>query len=236
MSDLQAACEELEQNGYCVLKSILDVADASRLDSEARALMKEGRTGYVNLEGALSQMPALAPICEDPIVLGLARHFFGEPFYLANNVCMKWCQPGAVAGGWHADWPLGDMPQPYPAWPVLLQTMWMLTDFTAANGATCVVPGSHRSGRPPQAEEDMAVQVPVEGKAGSVLVWLGALWHRSGANTTADQHRMGANVAYIPRYIHRPSAGWPLLNRAAFDECTPALQQLLERSVEGVGE
>ena len=114
--------------------------------------------------------------------------------------------------------------------------MWMLTDFTAANGATCVVPGSHRSGRPPQAEGDMAGQVPIEGNAGSVLVWLGALWHRSGANTTANQQRMGANVAYIPRYIHRPSAGWPLLSRAAFAECTPALQQLLERSVEGVGE
>lgn len=42
MSDLQTACEQLEQNGYCVLEGILDMADASRLDMEARVLMKEG--------------------------------------------------------------------------------------------------------------------------------------------------------------------------------------------------
>jgi hypothetical protein len=43
---------------------------------------------------------------------------------------------------------------------------------------------------------------------------------------------MGANIAYMPRYIHRPPNGWPLVGRAYFAEFSPVLQQLLERSVE----
>jgi hypothetical protein len=79
MMDLNTACEALEQNGYCVLEGMLDAAAAARLDKQARALMHQGQ-GYINLEGALTQLPALAPLCEDPRVLALGRHFFGEPF------------------------------------------------------------------------------------------------------------------------------------------------------------
>ena len=225
-----AACEILERDGYCVLEDVLDGATATRTDHAARNFMQDGR-GYINLEGALLILAELAPLCEAPVVLNICTHFLGDPHYLVNNVCMKWCQPDTAMGTWHADWPLGDVAQPYPAWPMLLQTMWMLTDFTEANGATWVVPGSHRNGCPPTGE-NMVGAVPVEGKAGALLVWLGALWHRSGANTTVDRHRMGANIAYIPRYIHRPADMWPLVPRVQFNTFSPVLQQLLERSVE----
>ena len=231
MLDLPSVCTALEQYGYCIIEDVLDATVAAKIDVQARRFM-QGGYGYANLEGALTCLPALAPLCEEPIVLAIGQHFFGEPFYLANNVCMKWCPPGTERGKWHVDWPLGHMPQPYPAWPVLLQTMWMLTDFTDSNGATWVVPGSHRQGRPPKGEEATANRLVIEGKAGSLLVWLGGLWHCSGVNTTSDQHRMGANIAYIPRYIHRPPDTWPLVQRVEFAKFSPVLQQLLERSVE----
>ena len=45
-------------------------------------------------------------------------------------------------------------------------------------------------------------------------------------------HRMGANVAYIPSFVHLPPAGWLLVQRQQFDRFPARLQELLERSVE----
>ncbi len=225
----EAACRQLETQGYTVLEGLLDEEEAALLEARARGLMAD-RSGYVKLEGALNQIPDLAPLCIHPAVLRLARRFLGEPFYLVNNVCLMWCQPSAPGGRLHADWPLGDVPQPYPPWPMLLQTMWMLTDFTAENGATRLVPGTHLSGKPPATPED-AGEVPALGRRGSVLIWLGGVWHRNGANISAHQHRMGANAAYIPRFVHRPEL-WPRVRREIYREFPEQLKCLLERSVE----
>ena len=86
-------------------------------------------------------------------------------------------------------------------WPMLLQTMWMLTEFSEENGATCVVPQSHLWGKSPSSREPDRREVAALGQPGDLLVWHGALWHRSGANTTTNLHRMGANIAYIPQYV-----------------------------------
>ena len=229
MAAEETACRQLETQGYTVLEGLLEEGEAARLDAQARALMAD-KSGYAKLEGALNAIPALAPLCMHPAVLRLAERFLGAPFYLVNNVCMMWCQPGAPGGRLHADWPLGDVPQPYPSWPMLLQTMWMLTDFTAENGATRLVPGTHLGGHPPSTPE-AEVEVPALGRRGSVLIWNGGVWHRNGANTSADQHRMGANAAYIPRFVHRPEL-WPRVRRAIYRDLPTPLQQLLERSVE----
>ena len=223
-------CKEIAERGYCVVEDLLDPHQAAQLDTLARRLM-DPQAGYVNLEGALLHIPELAALCTHPLIMEVSAHFLGAPFYLANNVCMKWCQPGTVAGRWHADWPLSQVPQPYPSWPLLLQTMWMLTDFSDTNGATQAVPGSHKWGRPADADK-IRDEVTLQGRSGDLLLWHGALWHRSGANTSTDQQRMGANIAYIPQYIHRPPHQWPLVPRKQYDRFSAELQQLLERSVE----
>lgn len=221
---------QLETDGYCVVADALEAGAARKLESAARCRMSpEG--GYVKLEGALNYVPDLADLCIHPEILQIAETVLGIPYYLANNVAFMWCQPGSSAGGIHADWPLSGVPEPYPPWPMLLQTMWMLSDFTEENGATRVVPGSHLSGRAPR-EGDESDEVIVTGESGSVLIWHGALWHRNGPNTSPTQHRMGANIAYIPAFIHRPPDAWPLINRPLFDTLPQKLQSLLSRSVD----
>ncbi|MEE2709447.1 MAG: phytanoyl-CoA dioxygenase family protein [Gemmatimonadota bacterium] len=118
-----------------------------------------------------------------------------------------------------------------PTLAMLLQTMWMLPDFTEDNGATRMVPGSHLSGRMPR-KGDESEEIIITSSKGSVLIWHGATWHRTGPNTSSDRHRMGANVAYIPSFIHRPLDGWPLVKRSAYEKLSGDLQGLLERSVE----
>ena len=57
------------------------------------------------------------------------------------------------------------------------------------------------------------------------------LWHRSGANTSVDQHRMMANIFMIAGSIHRPPATWPLVRREVFETFPAQLQELCARSM-----
>lgn len=68
---------------------------------------------------------------------------------------------------------------------VVCNAMWMLDEFTSENGATVVVPGSHLSGRQPDAaiDED-ANWIPAVGPAGSVAIFEGRTWHSTGVNRT----------------------------------------------------
>jgi len=87
------------------------------------------------------------------------------------------------------------LPRPCPE--LVLSLMWAVTDFTAANGGTLLVPGSHRWPPERRPEEDEIVAAEME--AGSVLVWRSAMLHGAGANVS-DQWRYGVIVTY--------SLGW----------------------------
>ena len=63
--------------------------------------------------------------------------------------------------------------------------MWTIDDFTAENGATIVVPGSHLFGREPDQELDAeAGWSPAVAPAGSFIVLDGRVWHSTGENRT----------------------------------------------------
>ena len=65
--------------------------------------------------------------------------------------------------------------------PMVVNAMWMLSDFTAENGATRLMPGSHLSGMQPDPGQTYATAT-VEAPAGSVLIWEGRTWHAAGLN------------------------------------------------------
>ncbi len=73
---------------------------------------------------------------------------------------------------------------------VVSNIIFMLDDFTAENGATHVVPGSHRKGRHPDAEVDADVEsVQACAPAGTALITDGRVWHGTGANmSTHPRH------------------------------------------------
>ena len=79
--------------------------------------------------------------------------------------------------------------------------MWALTDFTEANGATHIIPGSHLSDHNPDyghPYDSIAAEMP----KGSVLVWHGSLWHGGGANTTGER-RVGIAMNYCAGFVRQ---------------------------------
>jgi ectoine hydroxylase-related dioxygenase (phytanoyl-CoA dioxygenase family) len=99
----------------------------------------------------------------------------------------------------HADDQL--IPVAKPHVPLVCNTMWALTDFTEANGATRVVPGSHLADHSPEygrEYESVAAEMP----KGSVLIWHGSLWHGGGANRSGEP-RLGVAMNYCAGFIRQ---------------------------------
>ena len=104
--------------------------------------------------------------------------------------------PHTNSGGWHIDSPISFVPEPLPNFTLAVQTVWMLDDFTADNGATHVVSDSHLTlKRPPKGRDPMATEVVLEAPAGSLAIWLSQTWHRHGSNVT-DHARTGLIAQY----------------------------------------
>ena len=106
--------------------------------------------------------------------------------------------PGEIAQPIHAD----DMviPLEKPHIPIVCNSMWALTDFTEANGATRLVPRSHLG---PNPEYGATYEtIPAEMPKGSVLVWDGSLWHGGGANATSVR-RTGIAMNYCAGFIRQ---------------------------------
>ena len=111
--------------------------------------------------------------------------------------------------------------------PVVVNAMWMLSDYTEENGATRLVPQSHLSGQQPvQSVPHQCPSVPAEGKAGTVVLWEGRTWHAAGANDS-DEPRYGVTSYYSgPQF--RSLSNWTLgTKQTVLQQASPELLQLL---------
>jgi ectoine hydroxylase-related dioxygenase (phytanoyl-CoA dioxygenase family) len=129
-----------------------------------------------------------------PLVLGtVARvlgHATGHQLHLTQLISIG---PGEPMQQIHRDqWAFDFFPFPN-GYEVQCNTIWAITDFTAENGATRVIPGSHRYADKLKFVEEQTE--PAEMVAGSVLFYTGALYHGGGANRS-QQVRRGLNLTY----------------------------------------
>jgi ectoine hydroxylase-related dioxygenase (phytanoyl-CoA dioxygenase family) len=138
-----------------------------------------------------AQVPVHAAVL--PIVEGVL-----DSGCLISSLSSIAIDPGETAQPIHADDQVIPLEKPHA--PVVCNSMWALTDFTEANGATRLVPGSHRKPNPEYggAYETIAAEMP----RGSVLIWDGALWHGGGANRT-DARRTGVAMNYCAGFIRQ---------------------------------
>ncbi|HEX9889729.1 MAG TPA: phytanoyl-CoA dioxygenase family protein [Nitriliruptorales bacterium] len=190
--DLEEVRADLEEHGYALVGDALapdELAEVrGRLVEQAAAEAANG-VAYLDTEGANQRLWMLVnkgQVFRDlvlrPLTRGLMEHLLGEGCLL-SSLTANIAGPGGSQMGLHTD--QGYVPRPYP-YPVVANVMWMLDDFTADNGATLVVPGSHRSdGTQPPSTPPLPAQAP----AGTAMVFDGRLFHGTGANRTdAPRH------------------------------------------------
>ena len=102
-------------------------------------------------------------------------------------------------------------------------TIWAVTDFTAENGATQVVPGSTQWPDNAEIKADQIAQA--EMKAGSVLIYSGSVFHGGGANGT-DADRIGINITY--------TLGWLRQEENQYLTCPPELAKDLSHELQAL--
>ena len=217
----QQAIGHLDVYGYCVLPGLLPTdwcadfaAGCLRLHADEMCRPDiEGDGKYQTLFGMLNRDERTWRCASQPSAVAVARHFLGDACRVVE-ACSKPTWPGAPAQVAHID-SAGDFRR-VPDVPWMINSMWMLTDFTADNGATGVVPMSHRSRlqHPPAGFDPEGPLVrPVTGTAGSLLMWHGGTIHMARAHRGVAV-RVGLNVAYYPRWFNNWVEGghqpvWP---------------------------
>ena len=149
----------------------------------------------------VNKVPDVGKLIEHPVVLSLVQDILGADCVIADCSGTS-IGPHTEGGAWHVDAPLGQLPEPLPDFPLTVQNAWVLDEFTTTNGATQIVPGSHRTRKKPKWGERQENEVILTAPAGSVAIWLSNTWHRSGPNSTDGPRR--AILCYYCRSWIKP--------------------------------
>jgi ectoine hydroxylase-related dioxygenase (phytanoyl-CoA dioxygenase family) len=201
-----AHVETIRRDGYVVLPAVLSAAEIVAMRAALAPHMQGRRMGRNDFEGfhservyaLLAKDPALALLVEHPRLLAIVDRLLAPTYLLSAFLAIN-VHAGETAQGWHFD--DGGCMVPRPRAMQGVSAIWALDDFTEANGATQVIPGSHRW------TEDAVVtaQAPVASicmTAGSVLVLAGTLMHRGGASRGPGT-RLGVTPQYCQPWLRQ---------------------------------
>ena len=202
----------LERDGAVVVENILSNSQLRRLNCELDTLITSIKPGLRNpahprmvefyglstirFDGLPAKSKTFVEIMLTPLLCGAADHFLLQNChdYIFNTGQLIQIGPGEKAQRLHRDEDAWNF-LTAPGKPVEVEAMFALTDFTRENGATQVVPGSHRW--PPEREARREEIIKAEMPAGSALMYLGSTIHGGGANDTMDEHSRGIFLGYV---------------------------------------
>ncbi|MBK9180398.1 MAG: phytanoyl-CoA dioxygenase family protein [Acidimicrobiales bacterium] len=228
---VDAVVDGLGTDGVVIVEEALAPAVLEAARAALDALLPETPTGRNAFEGfrtrrvysALGKTRALDPLALHPLVLGASDRVLRH-HWISATVGIS-IEPGEQAQLVHHDDAIYPLPQPHP--DVMVSAMWALDDFTAANGATVLFPGTHRSAEPPR---PVTRPVAAAMQAGSVAIYLGTLWHGGGANTT-DRRRLGVTFEYLAGWLRQQENQVLVLPPERAAEVPERLQELLGYAV-----
>ena len=207
-AELSAHLARVTQDGYTILENVIEpelidalAADLLRLERElgtvpAQNIFEGTRT--TRIYNLLARGPLYQRIPVHAAVLPLIEKILDRGC-LVSSLSSIAIGPGETPQPLHADDQVIPLPRPHV--PIIANSMWAISDFTEANGATRILPGSHRRDHTPLLGTDYPT-IPAVMKRGSVMVYDGAMWHGGGANHTG-QRRVGIAMNYCAGYIRQ---------------------------------
>lgn len=246
---LEQHLARLDAQGYTIIPDFLSADDLREVREGLRPFLGTHR-GRNNFEGyrtervytLVARGAVFERIAEDARVLAVCEKLLLPGFLLTASqaICIH---PGETVQPLHYDDGFYTIPRPRPA--ISVSTIVAVDAFTAENGGTEVLPGSHRWGdaqvgamfenfeatydapADPRLERQL---VPAEMPAGACLVFLGTLLHRGGANRSGAPRLAFSNQYCQPwaRQQENFFLGVPV-ERAR--RMSPRVQQLLGYSI-----
>lgn len=217
---------QLRDSGYAIVPALMSRDAVSAARSELGALLDAAGWGS-GFDGTrtkrvwapLAVTRCLDTAALDPVVLDVVEQAIGPGAQFGNTNAIQ-VYPGQRAQVLHYEQGIYPLPRDRD---VMITALWALDDFTAANGATRVVPGSHQR---PAGKPDPAEGVPAEMPAGSVLLFSGRLYHGAGPNT-ASRPRLGVVIDYIQPWLRPCEAHTLSISKAQASKLPRRLQELL---------
>jgi ectoine hydroxylase-related dioxygenase (phytanoyl-CoA dioxygenase family) len=183
----------------------------------------------------VNRHPFFRDILEHELPLQITKELLGpqtlNESYLVHSYGANVTRPGSAQQAIHRD-RSGNVP--LSAGAAQTRFIWCLDDFVAENGATRVVPGSHRDTEP-QSWTVQYESAPAEAPAGSVLIYTDLLLHGTGANVSSDLERAGVIVGYCPPWW-KPMINFPMTtDPKVLEGSSKILRQILGYSSVAVG-
>jgi ectoine hydroxylase-related dioxygenase (phytanoyl-CoA dioxygenase family) len=232
--------ETLDRDGYLILADMMTEEEIACCKAAIREIGEaEGpmagheytlcNDGAFRLHNIINKTTVFDRYGMDPLVLGLVDHVL--PQYKLSMLNVRTALPGQAAQKLHVDWDHGAVA---PGDYFVCNAMWLLDDFTADNGATRFVPGSHAFGVLPQdAMEDRHAAHTDErlllAPAGSVVFFNSHIWH-GGTQNASQEARAAINAYYSRREIPPVIDHWALLSPETKARFSDAELELLDAS------
>ena len=241
--DVQAGAALIERKGFTIIDNFLD--------ARALAEVREGLASYLgthlgrnDFEGyrtervytLVGRAPVFERIAEDPRILGLCDRFLLPGYLLTASQAIS-IHPGETPQSVHSDDSFYTIPRPRPA--LSFSTIVAVDPFTADNGATEVIAGSHtwsdaqvagtyygRENESAQSRGLIQGLQSVEMPAGACLAFLGTLLHRGGANRSTAA-RLALSNQYCQPWARTQENFYLGVPREQVSKMSPRLQQLL---------
>ena len=217
----------LESDGAFLVEGLLPPERVEAIRAELLDVLDRTPEGRNDFEGfatrriyaVFAKTRAFDDLAIHPLLLGVLDRVLGH-YQLSAPTGIQ-IGPGEKAQVLHRDQQIYPLPEDYR--DVVLNTMWAFDDFTAENGATRYIPGSHRwVGRVPEEADTVQAVMP----AGSVLFYLGKLWHGGGANRT-DRPRLGVILEYVAAWLRPQENHVVAVPRETVAAMPERLQELL---------
>ena len=231
-ADLEKHLSAIADQGYTVVEDALD-PDLMNAISEALDLTErdagivpanndfEGRD-TIRIYNLLARGGIFEQIPVHPMVLPVIEGVLDDGC-LISSLSSITIGPGETPQLIHSDDQVIGFERPHQA--VVCNSMWALSDFTEANGATRLDPESHRWDHGP----DLGVEIDAISatmRRGSVLIWHGSLWHGGGANASSAR-RMGIVNNYCAGFLRQEECQLLALPREQVAGFSPRLRRLV---------
>ncbi|MFK7915240.1 MAG: phytanoyl-CoA dioxygenase family protein [Pseudomonadales bacterium] len=232
-TDMEVVLAALERDGATIIRDQLLAAERQALIHQLQPFIERTPFGNDDFTGRATQRtgalvartPLCRPLVADPVVVDLAESFLA-PY--TDKVILHLTQTINI----HPDQGAQILHRDRLAWGTYLpasiepqfNTIWALTDFTAENGATRVVPGSHRWPTDQRAEPEQIVQAAMS--AGSVLLYSGSVLHSGGKNQSTAA-RLGLNITYCLGWLRQEENQYLSCPPHIARDLDPKLQELL---------